>query len=139
MIMSGFPACVCASTNAAIQVGYEEKFLLQKSGEALERAAQGGGRVTIAGGVQELWRRGTEGHGQWAWWDTLGLEWMILEVFCNLYGSMRCAWHLHLIVTSASPPFPMRQSLGLWHCSTLSWGQPCFTLVLGLAPRLSDK
>jgi len=43
MIMSGFPACVCASTNAAIQVGYEEKFLLQKSGEALAQAAQGGG------------------------------------------------------------------------------------------------
>ena len=27
--------------------------------------AQGGGGVTISGGVQELWRCGTEGHGQW--------------------------------------------------------------------------
>jgi len=32
-------------------------------------AAQGGGAVTIPGGVPELWRRGTEGHGQWTRWD----------------------------------------------------------------------
>ena len=42
------------------------------SGEALEQAAQGGGGVTIPGGGQEPWRCGTEGRGQWAWWDGLG-------------------------------------------------------------------
>ena len=31
------------------------------SGEALEQAAQGGGGVTIHGGVREMWRCGTEG------------------------------------------------------------------------------
>ena len=35
---------------------------LRKSGEALEQAAQGGGGVTVPGGVQERWRCGTEGH-----------------------------------------------------------------------------
>ena len=34
-------------------------------------AAQGGGGVTVPGGVQELWRCGTEGRVQWAWWDGL--------------------------------------------------------------------
>ena len=29
--------------------------------------------VTIPGGVQELWRCGTEGHGQWAWWEWVGV------------------------------------------------------------------
>ena len=31
-------------------------------------AAQGGGGVTIPGGVPEPWGCGTEGCGQWAWW-----------------------------------------------------------------------
>ena len=31
-------------------------------------AAHGGGGVTVPGGVQEPWRCGTEGRGQWAWW-----------------------------------------------------------------------
>jgi len=31
-------------------------------------AAQGGGAVTVPGGVQEACRRGTEGPGQQAWW-----------------------------------------------------------------------
>jgi len=35
------------------------KKLLQKSGDALEQAAQGGGGVTIPVGVQELWRYST--------------------------------------------------------------------------------
>lgn len=35
-----------------------KKKYLQMNGEALARAAQGGGGVTIRGGVQELWRRG---------------------------------------------------------------------------------
>ena len=46
-----------------VQVEYLEKFLLRKSGKALVHAAQGDGGVTIPGGVQEMWRCGTEGHG----------------------------------------------------------------------------
>ena len=38
---------------------------------ALAQAAQGGGGVTIPGGVQEKGRRCAEGCGQWAWWDGL--------------------------------------------------------------------
>jgi len=29
--------------------------------------------VTLPGGVPELWGRGTEGRGQWAWWDGTGV------------------------------------------------------------------
>jgi len=39
-------------------------------------------------GVQELWTSGTWGHGQWAWWDGLGLDVGIWEVFSNLYDSV---------------------------------------------------
>ena len=41
----------------------EFRFLLRKSGEALEQAAQGGGGVVVLGGVQEEGRGGTEGCG----------------------------------------------------------------------------
>ncbi len=51
-----------------VQVGYEEKFLLRKSGAAVAQAAQGGGGVTVPGGVPEPCGCGTEGRGQWAWW-----------------------------------------------------------------------
>lgn len=34
------------------------------SGETFEQAAQGAGRVAVAGAVQELWRCSTEGYGQ---------------------------------------------------------------------------
>ena len=34
-------------------------------------SCQGGGGVTMSGGVQELWRCGTEGRGQRALWDGL--------------------------------------------------------------------
>ena len=47
-----------------VQVGYEEK-VLQKSGAAVARAAQGGGGVTVPGGVQEPCGCGTEGCGWW--------------------------------------------------------------------------
>ena len=40
----------------------------KSSGNALAQAAWGCGGVTIPAGVPELWRCGTEGHGQWAWW-----------------------------------------------------------------------
>ena len=53
-----------------VQVGYQEKFLLQRSGGALAQAAQGGGGVTIPQGVQEMVRCCTEGHGLVGkyWW-----------------------------------------------------------------------
>ena len=39
--------------------------------KAVAQAAQGGGGVTIPGGVEEPHGRGTEGHGQLAWCDGL--------------------------------------------------------------------
>jgi len=51
-----------------VQVGYWETFLLWKSGDALAQAAQGGGGVTIPGGVHGPRRCGTEVYGQWARW-----------------------------------------------------------------------
>ena len=35
--------------------GYQEKFVLRQCGEALTQAAQGGGGVTVPGGVQGMW------------------------------------------------------------------------------------
>ena len=49
-----------------VQVGYQEKVLLQKSSQVLEWAAQGGSGIIIPGGVQEQWRCDTEEHGQGA-------------------------------------------------------------------------
>ena len=37
-------------------------------------ARGGGGGVTIPGDVQEPWRCGSEGWGQWAQWGGLGLD-----------------------------------------------------------------
>lgn len=45
-----------------VQVGYQEK-LLWKSGWALDQAARGDGGVPIRGGIQEMWRYRTKGHG----------------------------------------------------------------------------
>ena len=43
--------------------------------------AEGGGtassgveEIMVPGGVQEPWRRGTWGHGQWAWWGWAGVR-----------------------------------------------------------------
>ena len=36
--------------------------------QSLAQAAQGGGGVTVPGGVQELWGCGTDEHGLWACW-----------------------------------------------------------------------
>ena len=36
---------------------------LRESGQTQEQAAQGGGRVTVPGGVQETFRYCTKGHG----------------------------------------------------------------------------
>ena len=54
----------------------------------MAKAARGGGRVTIHGRVKELWGCGTEGCGQWAQWDGLGLDLVTLVVFSNLNDSM---------------------------------------------------
>ena len=48
-----------------------EIFLLRKGGAAVAQAAQGGGEVTIPGGVPEPCGCGTEGRGQWAGGDGL--------------------------------------------------------------------
>ena len=37
----------------------------------MAQTAQGGGGVTVLRAVQELCRCGTEGRGEWAWWDGL--------------------------------------------------------------------
>ena len=45
------------------RLNIKKKFVLVKSGEALEQAARGGGGVTVPGGVQGMWRCGTETCG----------------------------------------------------------------------------
>jgi len=47
---------------------------LFKSSEAVAQATQGGGGVTIPGGVEEPCGCGTEGRGQWAWGGRLMVE-----------------------------------------------------------------
>jgi len=42
--------------------------LLRKSGDAVVQLP-----VTVPGGVREPWRCGTERHGQWTWWEWVGL------------------------------------------------------------------
>ena len=46
-----------------MEVQYYEKFNLRKNSEAMERAAHGGGGVTLPGEVQEAYRWDTSGHG----------------------------------------------------------------------------
>ena len=43
----------------------------REKGDTLEQAAQGGGGVTISGGVKEKWRCGTEGMVQCTQCDAL--------------------------------------------------------------------
>ena len=82
----------------------------------MAQAAQGGGGVTVPGGVPEPCGCGTEGHGQWAWCDGLlvglgGLrghsninDSMILHsasttllcARCTLEGSVQILWALWL-------------------------------------------
>jgi len=54
------------------QVSYSSNFLSSLasllSKEICLLPAQGGGAVTVPGGVQEPCRCGTEGRGEWAWW-----------------------------------------------------------------------
>ena len=44
----------------SIQVGHQETFILRKSGAAVAQAAQGGGGLTVPGGVPEPCGCGTE-------------------------------------------------------------------------------
>ena len=50
-------------------------FLLGESGEVLAQAAQEGDGhwITVTGDAQELWRCGTVGYDQWAWWGWEGV------------------------------------------------------------------
>ena len=66
------PSLILQSAST-FQVGYWEKFILPKSGQALEWAAQGDGGVTIPGGVQETFRC-SEGHGLVG---DIGGRWMV--------------------------------------------------------------
>ena len=63
---------MASSCATEVQVRYQEEFLLRESSEAVAQAAQGGGAVTVPGGVEEPCGCGTEGHGQWAWWGWAG-------------------------------------------------------------------
>jgi len=58
-----------------------KKFILWKSSEAVAEAAQGGGGVTIPGGVQKPCGCGPEGYGEWAWWGWLVVG---LDELCGL-------------------------------------------------------
>jgi len=62
--------------------------LLTYTGETLAQAAQGGGGVTIPGGVQEPCRCSTEGHGQWVWCDGLMVGLADLSDLSYLNNSM---------------------------------------------------
>lgn len=85
-----------------ILVGYQENFLPGRSGQALAQSAHGSGRVTILGGVPELWRFGTEEHGlvgmvrmgQW-------LDKVILELFSSLNDCMTPWFSSHLVISVA--------------------------------------
>jgi len=58
----------------------------QREWGCIGTAAQGGVGVTIHGGVQEQWRCGTEGPGQWAWGVWVGAG--DLRGLSNLNGSV---------------------------------------------------
>ena len=61
-------------------------------------SCMGSDGVTIHGPVPELWGCGTEGCGERAWWNGLGLVLVILEFFSNLNDSMILWTHLKFIV-----------------------------------------
>ena len=62
---------MASSCAGEVQVGQQEK-----SSGALATGCPEGDGVAVPGGVQELWRCGTEGHGQWTWWGLLdGWTW----------------------------------------------------------------
>lgn len=69
-----------------IQIRCQEK-LIPKSGQVLCQAAQGGGRVTVPGGVQETFICCTKECGLVGNIDGQQ-DWMILEIFSNLGDSV---------------------------------------------------
>ena len=74
-------------------VAYQEEFLLRRSGQALEWAAQGGDGVTIPESFQGKGRKGKvaviRNMVQWAIQVAGGwLDWMTLEVSSNLKDFM---------------------------------------------------
>ena len=86
-------------------------------------AAQRGDVITIPWGVQGLWRCGTEGGDQWAWWDGVGLDVGIREIFSNLSDSMI----LWLQMTSGF--------MSQWMTANLS--QPCSMTSVLIPAKLS--
>lgn len=79
-------------------MAYQEEFLHGERGQGLEWAAQGSGGVPMPGGISEISRCGTKGHGQvtqpgrLGWW----LNSMILKVLANLGDSMM-QYHFHRV------------------------------------------
>ena len=53
-----------------VQVGHQKEFLHGKSGQALEGAVQGGGGISIPGGVQGMTGHGTQCHGLGTRWGS---------------------------------------------------------------------
>ena len=70
-----------------VQVGYQEKFLLRKSGNTLEQAVQRGSGDTIPGGVQLKGRCGTE-EPDLEWMYVLTVGQADLSGLSNLNHSM---------------------------------------------------
>jgi len=54
-----------SSGSHRMHFGEKKIIILQKSGQALEPAAQGMA-VILLGGIQKICRGSTEGHGEWA-------------------------------------------------------------------------
>jgi len=75
----------------------DKHFLLKNSAEILEQTAQGGGGLTNAGGVHEMFRCCSEGHGLVR---AIGSRWTVgLDLFqpWRFYDSMKLfyldTWH----------------------------------------------
>jgi len=62
-------------------IGSWEQFLLQRVVSTVQLPRAVGSLCSR--GVPGLWGCGTWGRGQWAWWDGVGLDLGILEVFSS--------------------------------------------------------